>query len=115
MDVSSKIAPLEITEQAQDKLLYVKLDKNVPKGQRLRVRSKANLILGILGFDMGFDAKEHEGDGIYQVGPIERILDNETAYHLIGSTLDLGADGDFMFKHLETSEGYDPDEGIVFN
>lgn len=111
----SKIAPLEITEEAQNKLLYVKLNKNVPKSQRLRVRSKVNLQLGILGFDMGFDESSDEGDGIYQVGPIEIILDNATAYHLMGSTLEIDAEGNFSFKHHESLEGFDPTEEIVFN
>lgn len=115
MVVRSKLSPLMVTEEAQSKLLFVRLNKNIPKEQRLRVQSTENAQLGILGFHMLFDEKTNEGDGIYDIGPLELILDNNTAHHLVGSTLAIGDDGDFTFIHLETYGDNVESENIVYN
>lgn len=108
-------APLSITNKAMKRLKVVKLDQNVTPERRLRVRSRANEKLGILGFDMYFDHSEKDSDMVYKVKGIELILDLATAYYLIGSTLDVDKKGEFMFKHMELNEqSLDVDE-IQYN
>lgn len=97
-------APLSITNKAMKRLAVVKVDQNVVSGRRLRVRSRANEKLGILGFDMYFDKDESDNDMVYNVKGIELILDLATAYYLIGSTLDVDRQGEFMFKHMDLNE-----------
>lgn len=100
-------APLAITRKALRRLEEVKIDQNVTSGKRLRVKSRPNEKLGILGFDMYFDKNSDEDDMVYNVHGMELIMDMATATYLVGSTLDLGTDGEFMFKHMDMTEYLD--------
>lgn len=104
MTQTGENAPLSITNKALQRLKVVKLDKNVAAEKRLRVRSRADERLGILGFDMFFDKDAGDKDMVYRVNGIELVLDLATAYHLVGSTLDVDKKGEFMFKHMDLSE-----------
>ena len=111
----SKTSPLTISSGALERILFTKVEQKVPKEQRLRVRSTTNELLGVVAFDMHFDDETTDKDGVYQVGGLQLILDNNTAYRLIGSTLDITDEGDFEFNHLQSDEAFDPSRGIVYN
>ncbi len=107
MTQTGENAPLSITNKAMKRLKVVKIDQNVADGKRLRVKSRPNEKLGVLGFDMFFDKHESDSDMVYKLSDMELILDLATAYHLVGSTLDLGSDGEFMFKHMDLNDYVD--------
>ena len=109
------ISPLEITKDAQQHIFETRLSNEVPDGYRLRVESQVNQVLGLLGFKMSFDAETKKTDRIYKLTTLELVLDNETAYHLVGSTLDIDGDGELLFKHLDTTESFQDVSDIVFN
>ena len=111
----AKKSPLSITKKAQEFLCTVKVTKKIPVKHRLRVRSHVNEMIGILGFDMSFDDKKVDGDMVYKVNGIELILDRDTAYHLVGSILDLDKKGELSFKHLDIIDNFQGAENIVYN
>ena len=101
---SGKTAPLLILKEAVCRLKELKLENNVPEEARLRVKSFSLPGSGTSEFDMffdtGFSAKE---DMCYPItSGLSIILDNNTAYQLVGSEMRLDDEGQFKFTHLET-------------
>ena len=73
----------------------------MPENHRLRVKSRVNPLFGVMDFDLFFDESVTEQDMLYKCSDIEFILDNDTAYNLIGSKLMVDDNGEFEFKHFD--------------
>lgn len=109
------VSPLIITRKARDYLSAVRATKKISVKHRLRVRSHVNEAIGILGFDMSFDDVKTAGDMVYKMDTIELVLDCDTAYHLVGSVLDVDTKGDLSFKHLAHVDNFQSVDKIIFD
>jgi|APSaa5957512535_1039671.scaffolds.fasta_scaffold02847_6 hypothetical protein len=93
--------PLIILEDAREKLKNVKITNAIPESHRLRVKSRENPMFDMMDYDLFFDESITEDDMLYKCSDTEFILDNNTAYSLIGSKLMVDGDGEFEFKHFD--------------
>lgn len=119
MQTVSERSPLSITEKALEKIEYVRFVSKIPDGQYFRVMAHEDFRALTLGFDILFDGSVGKTDRVYTQGKTQGktdlILDNKTAYHLIGSVLDLDDAGDFRLIHLNPVESITDIKNIVFD
>lgn len=115
MTQTGENSPLIITKEAMTQLAFVKINKKIDENKRLRVKSRINAEMGVLGFDMFFDGNQSKNDMVYTMNGMELILDLATAYHLIGSTLDVDKKGEFLFSHLEMIDQFQDLSNIQYN
>jgi len=98
----SSNCPLTLTRKAQDFIKKAADKRNIPSTKPLRVKQR--VVNEEVHFDLWHDENIKGGEKVYNVGELHVLLDNDTAFQLIGSTLDVLDDGSLKFTHLELPE-----------
>ncbi|MBT6515983.1 MAG: hypothetical protein HOK65_14585 [Crocinitomicaceae bacterium] len=112
----SDLPPLHISKQTQNRINHIKATNAISEFCYLRVKSIANG--NIIDFNLVFDDKIGVQDRIYRTKSVLFLLDNETAYLLIGSELKLDKEQEFEFIHQEfelIDLNIDDDGNKIFN
>ena len=103
-DYSKFPGPLHIDKQASRRLIVVRAMNSVPEDAALRIKIKSNpLAPREVDFDLFFDNYVDKSDMLYEDNGNTVILDKETAFQLIGSTLSVSRSGDFKLKDPDWS------------
>ena len=108
--------PLHISKQARIHIDHTKVVNLILDSKYLRVHSRKNA--DIVEFDILFDDNIASTDKIYKINSVLFVLDNETAYLLIGSELGLDMEQNFEFTHQEygfVELNIDGDGNRIFN
>jgi len=94
--------PLHIDKLAAKRLIFVRALHKVPEEASLRIAvSSTKLYKNAIDFDLFFDSYLDKADLSYEANGEPVVLDKESAFRLIGSTLSLDEGGAFTLKQEE--------------
>ena len=96
---STGICPVTLTPEAQKFILGTAKEKDIPLKQPLRIKHR--VVNEDVLFDLWHDTDIKNGEKVYDVGELKVVLDNDTAFHLVGSILDVLENGSLKFTHLD--------------
>ena len=108
-------APLTISKEAQSVIESTRLAHNKKKSDFLRIVAAKNPASPSIAFNMFFDDAPTSADMAYKVADMKLLLDNNTAYLLVGSELILLPSGELKFEHLDTTTCFDKQDNPIMN
>lgn len=72
----------------------------IPTSRPLRIQQR--VVNTEIHFDLYHDSITKEGEKVYKLDELSVLMDNDTAFQLVGSTLDVLEDNSLKFTHMET-------------
>lgn len=94
--------PITLTANAQKFLNDAAKERKIPSTRPLRIKQKVSH--DVVDFEIYHDNVADEGEKVYKLADMSVVLDNDTAFQLIGSTLDVLEDNSLKFTHLDTTD-----------
>jgi len=79
-------SPISLTESAQEEIIKIIADKQIPAEYGLRVGVKGGGCSG-LSYVLGFDLQK-EQDNVYQIGDIRILMEKSHGMYLAGMEID---------------------------
>ena len=107
--------PLTISKEAHQVIESTRLNAHKKKSDFLRVKATVRPDTPTVSFDMFFDDVLMKGDMAYKTEGTKLLLDNDTAYLLVGSKLVQLDSGELKFVHLDTTACFDMTDTPIMN